>query len=126
MNIDVIIMLQCMTLMILLLTQCTEFSERLTILTMILKQVFNAITDSDTLTVIRGLLVATVIAVFIGITMAFINYWRYANNHIHYADKYIQELEETLELNGISIDDTVGSGDTYESYYNSLKGQSYE
>lgn len=33
------------------------------------------------------------------------------------ADNYIKELETTLELNGIGIDDTVAGSDAYSEYY---------
>lgn len=47
-NIILIIMLHCMTLMILLLTQCREFSERLTLITMKLKlNLFNKLNNED-------------------------------------------------------------------------------
>lgn len=85
---------------------------------MALKQFFHALADdNNAIKVIRVTLFATVIAILVGTIMAFVSYWRYANNYRHYADKYIQELEECLELHDISIDDTVGSGDTYEMYY---------
>lgn len=47
-NIILIIMLHCMILMILLLTQCKEFSERLTLITMKLKlNLFKKLTNED-------------------------------------------------------------------------------
>lgn len=47
-NIILIIMLHCMTLMILLLTQCREFNERLTLITMKLKlNLFNKLNNED-------------------------------------------------------------------------------
>lgn len=48
------------------------------------------------------------IAIFI---IAILNI-RYENANI-----YIQELEQTLEINGIDIADTVGESDAYSIYY---------
>lgn len=94
---------------------------------MTFNQLFHAIADdNNSIKAIKITLVATAIAVLVGTIMAFVSYWRYANNYQHYADKYIQELEECLELHDISIDDTVGSGDTYEMYYQLKEGQGYE
>lgn len=39
-------------------------------------------------------------------------YVRYNNANI-----YVQELEQTLEINGIDIADTVGGSDAYSVYY---------
>ena len=94
---------------------------------MTFKQFFHAVADdNNSIKAIKITLVATVIAVLVGTIMAFVNYWHYANTYQQYADKYIQELEECLELHDISIDDTVGSGDTYEMYYQLKGGQGYE
>lgn len=94
---------------------------------MTFNQLFRAIADdNNSIKAIKITIVATAIAVLVGTIMAFVSYWRYANNYQHCADKYIQELEECLEINGISIDDTVGSGDAYETYYMSLKGRGFE
>lgn len=48
----------------------------------------------------------------ISIFIIAILYIRYNN-----ANKYVQELEQTLEINGIDVADTVGGSDAYSVYY---------
>lgn len=65
-NIILIIMLHCMTQLILLLTQCREFSERLTLITMELKlNLFKKLTNEDkhVITIIADLIVCVLLVI---------------------------------------------------------------
>ena len=71
-NIILIIVLQCMTQLMLLLTQCREFSEKLTLITMKLKlNLFKKLTNEDkhVITIIADLIgcVLFVVALYYGI-----------------------------------------------------------
>lgn len=73
-NIILIIILHCMTLMILLLTQCREFSERLTLITMKLKlNLFKKLTNEDKH--IIAIIIDLIGCVLFVITLCYGIYW---------------------------------------------------
>lgn len=108
-------MLHCMTLITLVLTQCREFSERLTMIVM-LQKIENYIYEHiDELTSVKNLYLVfiTVIAIILAIGA---NHLMYRHN---VAIQYIHELEEFIEADGIVVGDVCG-GDGYTEWYSGM------
>ena len=108
-------MMHCKSLMILVLTHCREFSERLTMIVM-LQKIENYIYEHiDELTSMKNLYLVfvTVIAVILAV----------GANHLmkrhDIAIQYIHELEEVIEADGTVIGD-VCSGDGYAEWYGKM------
>ena len=101
--------------MILLLTHCREFSERLTMIVM-LQKIENYICEHiDELTSVKNLYLVfvTVMAIIIAIG---------ANHLIKRHDvamQYIHELEEVIEADGTVVGDVCG-GDGYAEWYDGM------
>lgn len=108
-------MLHCMILMTIILTQCREFSERLTILLMI-QMIKNYIYEHiDEWTSMKNICLVSVTV--IAIVLLFANN-RLMNRNIA-AMKYIHELEETIEADGTVVGDVCG-GDGYAEWYGGM------
>lgn len=108
-------MMHCKSLMILVLTHCREFSERLTMIVM-LQKIGNYIYEHfDELTSAKNLYLVfvTVIAILIAI----------GSNHLlkrhDVAIQYIHELEEVIEADGTVVGDVCG-GDGYAEWYGGM------
>lgn len=104
-----------MTLMTLVLTQCREFSERLTMIVM-LQKIKNYIYEHiDELTSVKNLYLAfiTVMAIIFAIG---------ANHLMHRHDvaiQYIHELEEVIETDDTIVGDVCGR-DEYAEWYDEM------
>lgn len=108
-------MLHCMTLMTLVLTQCREFSERLTMIVM-LQKIENYIYEHiDELTSVKNLylMFVTIMAIIL----------LFSANHLinrhDVAIQYIHELEEVIEADGTVVGDVCG-GDGYAEWYSGM------
>lgn len=101
--------------MILVLTQCREFSERLTMIVM-LQKIENYIYEHiDELTSVKNLYLMFVTIMTIILLFG-------ANHLMHRHDiaiQYIHELEEVIEADGIVIGDVCG-GDGYAEWYSEM------
>lgn len=108
-------MLHCMTLMTLVLTQCREFSERLTMIVM-LQKIENYIYEHiDELTSVKNLYLMFVTIMVIILLFS-------ANHLMHRYDvaiQYIHELEEVIEADGTVVGDVCG-GDGYAEWYSGM------
>ena len=108
-------MLHCMTLMMLILTQCREFSERLTILLMI-QMIKNYIYEHiDEWTSMKNICLVSITV--IAIVLLFANN-RLMNRNIA-AMKYILELVVSFVSYGTVVGDVCG-GDGYAEWYGGM------
>ena len=108
-------MMNCKSLMTLVLTHCREFSERLTMIVM-LQKIENYIYEHiDELTSVKNLylMFVTVIAVIFAIGA------NHLMNRHDIAMQYIHELEEVIEADGTVVGDVCG-GDGYAEWYGGM------
>ena len=108
-------MMYCKSLMILLLTYCREFSERLTMIIM-LQKIENYIYEHiDELTSVKNLYLVFITVIAIALVIC--------TNHLikrhDVAVQYIHELEEVIESDSTVVGD-VCSGDGYAEWYGGM------
>lgn len=103
-------MMHCMTLMTLVLTQCREFSERLTMIVMLQK-----IEHIDELINVKNLYLVFVTVMTIILAVGA----NHLMNRHDVAIQYIHELEEVIEADGAVVGDVCG-GDGYAEWYSEM------